>query len=530
MWKRKIFIAIMALLLIIPFFTACSSNKPSAATKPDKDLNKTGYPIVKKPITLQMMGMSSALQPSWDKMNFFKMMGEKTNIKFKFRTATSEDYQQKKQLAFGSNELPDLFFAGNLTAGEEADYGSQGMLIPLEKLIDKYAPNFKKLMDAHPEIKPSITAPDGHIYSLPAYDDTIRNYIPLTWMDGGWLKKLHAERPKTIDELYQLLVRFKNEDPNGNGKADEIPISAPKLSDLRNALLPDFGIVQSSGIYEDNSKVKYAFVQNNYKALLTFMNRLYKEKLLDQQIFSQTMDQYLAKGSQKRVGIYPTWPIVMVGFSNPAEAANYPLLPPLTSAVNDKKLVQASSKVYRGRFAITSANKHPAATLRWVDYLYSEQGSTEVQFGLENKDWKWTDDSKSKWVLTPPKGMNTTQASAQAAPGSTSPTPYIISKDFMSKEDNPTIHLIEKWIGEELVPYAKQPFPDVHFTKKEQDRINTLTPDIDKYVEQMEAKFVKGDEPLSNWDKFVSTLKKLGVDELVKINQAAFDRYEKAGK
>ncbi|WP_038111760.1 extracellular solute-binding protein [Tuberibacillus calidus] len=528
---KKFWISILSLIIVLSLTVGCSDKKESTvSTQPDENFNKTGFPIVDKPITLTMMGMSSPLQPSWDKMNFFKFMEEKTNIKFKFKMSTSEDYQQKKQLAFGSNELPDLFFAANLTPGEEAEYGSQGMLIPLEGLIDKYAPNLKKLMAEHPEIKPSITSPDGHIYSLPAYDDTIRNYIPLTWMDGDFLKAVGAKRPSTIDEFYNLLVKFKNEDPNGNGKADEIPISAPDLATLRNALFPDFGIVQSNGIYEENGKIKYAFTSNNYKVLLEFLHKLYKEKLMDQQIFSHTWDQYVAKGAEKRVGVYPTWPIVMVGFKDPSEAANYPLLPPMTSSVNDKKLVQATSKVYRGRAAITSANKHPAATMRWLDYLYSPEGSIQVQFGLENKDWKWTDDSKSKWVLTPPKGMNTTQASAQAAPGSTSPTPYVIRTDFMSKEDNPTIHLIEKWISDELVPYAKLPLPDVHYTTEEQDQINQLQPDIDKYIEQMEAKFVKGDESFNNWDKFVKTLNNLGVDKLVKINQAAYDRYEKAAK
>ena len=91
-----------------------------------------------------MMGQASPLQPEWGDMGFFKTMNEMTNIDFKFKTATSDQYKQQKQLAFASMELPDLFFGGQFTAAEEVDYGTQGMLIPLEDLIEEHAPNLKR--------------------------------------------------------------------------------------------------------------------------------------------------------------------------------------------------------------------------------------------------------------------------------------------------------------------------------------------------------------------------------------------------
>lgn len=59
-------------------------------------------------------------------MGFFEIMNEKTNIDFRFRMSTSDEYQQKKQLAFASMELPDLFYAAELSPEEVVDYGSQG--------------------------------------------------------------------------------------------------------------------------------------------------------------------------------------------------------------------------------------------------------------------------------------------------------------------------------------------------------------------------------------------------------------------
>ena len=117
--------------------------------------------------------------------------------------------------------------------------------------------------------------------------------------------------------------------------------------------------------------------------------------------------------------------------------------------------------------------------------------------------------------------MNTTQANAQDAPGAGTPVPMVINKEFFLKEDNPTIHTIAGWVEDEYLPHAQVPFPQVYLTVEEQNKVNTLRPDLDSYLEQIEAKLVSGETPFSDWDKIVSTLNKLGAEELVEIHQAA---------
>ncbi|NMA84845.1 MAG: hypothetical protein GX962_13400, partial [Epulopiscium sp.] len=50
------------------------------------------------------------------------------------------------------------------------------------------------------------------------------------------------------------------------------------------------------------------------------------------------------------------------------------------------------------------------------------------------------------------------------------------------------------------------------------------------YVEQMIAKFLIGDEPIDNFDKFVSTLESMNLNELLKIKQDVYDRWLAASK
>ncbi|WP_243298874.1 extracellular solute-binding protein [Bacillus litorisediminis] len=527
--NRSLFLILILLLVAAMILSACKAEEKEEAQEKDENFNETGYPIVDEPITLEMMGQSSPLQPEWGAMGFFKEMNEMTNINFEFRTATTDQFKQQKQLAFTSMELPDVFFGGMFTAAEEVDYGSQGLLIPLEGLIEDYAPNLNSLMQKYPDLKASITAPDGHIYTLPGIDNLSHSMTPLMWMNSYWLNNLGLERPKTTEEFYDLLKAFKKGDANQNGEADEIPLTASSVAELRYSLLPAFGINQSDGIMEDNGEVKYAFIQEGYKEYLKYLNRLYKDGLLDQQIFSHTWEQYVAKGAANQAGVFPTWPIVMIGFTDVTEAAKYPLLPALTSEFSPEPVVTQFSEIKRGRAAITSENEHPEATMRWLDYMYSQEGSILARLGVEGENWEWTDGEGSYWRLLAPEGMNTTQANAQDAPGAGTAVPMVIDKEFFLKEDNPTIHTIAGWVEEEYLPYAEVPFPQVYLTLEEQEEVNTLKPDIDSYLEQMEAKFVSGEVEIdAEWDQYVETLKSLGADRLAEINQAAYDRWADA--
>ncbi|WP_170880231.1 hypothetical protein [Paenibacillus odorifer] len=45
------------------------------------------------------------------------------------------------------------------------------------------------------------------------------------------------------------------------------------------------------------------------------------------------------------------------------------------------------------------------------------------------------------------------------------------------------------------------------------------------HVKEMEAKFVTGAEPLSNWDKYIAQMKKMGYEKLESTYQQAYDTW-----
>ncbi|MDF2937209.1 MAG: transporter substrate-binding protein [Paenibacillaceae bacterium] len=506
--------------------TAGTTAVPSAGA----NLQLTGYPIVKEPITLKLMGSKDAIDGPWDSLILFKEMEKLTNIKIEFDTPPKENYEEKKNLAFASAQLPDFFFKGKLKDKDILNYGSQGLLIPLEGLIDKYAPNLKKLLESYPDVRRAITAPDGHIYTLPQGTATNRDhslYGPRLWPNMQLLKELGiAKLPENTDQLYTLLKTVKEKKP------DSVPLSAANLANLRWPILAAFGHILNYdavtvGIEVRNDKVGFVPAMDDYKQYLLYMNKLYKEKLLDNDMFSHTSQEFTAKGNDNRIAIFPDYApngVLKLTREDILEQ-KYPVLPVLTSPVNKTQVYPMSPLITdKGNFAITKTNKHPEATIRWVDYFYSMQGTALMDFGVVLEQSKLDDPN---FVFK--AGSNL----PEGAPADYYRKNLTIQQGprFITKEYRDKIQQSEIWTYltditvEKYGAYGKEPFPVITLTQEDQQRVSVLSADIRKYVEQMEAKFIAGVESFDNWDKYVNTLKMMNIDELVKIHQTAYDRW-----
>ena len=529
--------------LIVLALAGCGSASNKTASSGDAKVATSGFPIVEEPLTMSLMAPSVGAA-NWNDMATLKDYAKKTNIKLKFNTPPSSDFSTKLNLAFASQDLPDIIYAAGsaLTPANEVSYGKNGQLVPLEKLIPKYAPNFNKLMKENPMIRQSITTPDGHIYALPyiAKDTTASWYIGPMWYNGEWLKKMGVKTlPKTTDELYALLKRFKNEDPNGNGKADDIPLTDVKMNVARIWLMPAFGLL-TQDVQNDGDKVFYTPIDKRYKAYLTYMHKLFAEGLLDKDTFSQSDDQKKAKGQADRLGLFSDYFSYFTTGRTVDESMNDPMFQPLTSPESPKAIVPMNPRINRGDFAITKNNPSPAASLRWVDYFYSKKGSLYLNQGPEGYMWNYAKNSQGDKVKVTAKGItdeNSEDKRSKITPAYGLTAPMLTADwDDAAVRKNPDDKIVvsgfTKWVRnetkEKIDPYGRIPYPLVYLTKDEQDSVASSANDLKTFVEESEAKFITGVTPLSDWDKYVKTIKGMNVDQYVKVYQAAYDRWKKA--
>ncbi|UJF35695.1 extracellular solute-binding protein [Paenibacillus hexagrammi] len=424
------------------------------------------------------------------------------------------------RLAAGA-DLPDVIY--QLDQDQTMKNIQGGLFKPLNDYIDKYGVNIKKLFEKYPALKASLTTPDGKIYYLPQLAVT-KNYMPTFMVNVRWLEKLGLSEPTTLDEFTEMLRKFKSGDPNGNGKADEIPFTVAS-NQLANAFGPVFGLDLANNFYADkDGKVHYSYYEPAYKEYLTYLNGLYKEGLLESDFASVTADQITSKFSQDITGstFNFSWYTSMV-YSKLYK--DYDPSKPLIKGIAPFKGPHGD-QFYIGRnpitgiFGVTKNAKDPELAFKFLDYASSDEAKEIYAWGLEDQTYE-VKDGKKQFTE---KGKD---------------------NDFIQKFGiNPvnlpieqsveaTDVLVAPWhakIDKEMEKYIKAPFPFVYALPEEASTENTVMPDITTYVNEMNIKFITGKESLDSFDAYLKTLKSMGVEDVVKGRQAQYDRYLAASK
>lgn len=500
-------------------------------------------PLVDKPMTLTVMYPRETNHGNFDDMWFLKEVASQTGITLDVQAIESIGWTEKIALVFASGDYSDIILRG-LPLNDASIYGAAGMLLPLEDLIAKYAPNAQLLLDVLTDTTKDITTEDGHIYVMPSYDTPGRDMIQkVGFINDAWLDRLGLKRPTTVDELYDCLVAVRDHDANGNGDPfDEIPMSYVYDSahyNLGTVILFAFGYVDMLHDIIDGRYV-YVPMQDNFREYLRFMNKLYEDGLLDPEIFTQTKAQYNAKLSEYTV--FCTTPEMQSSFPEEFRQIEYSLIGPLTSDFSATPMWAAnpSGKIATSSFAITNkcSEEKAIAAIKLLDYFYSEEASFMTKCGPEKGKW----DGVGGWSYE------------EKADGS---NPYTIDYDsehYNSFWDfrcanglmnNPflyTSHHAELVLGASVWgnhlsnsaydsgAFAVRRFgypQGVTFSEDEQDTLAMFIL-MDSYVDQNVAKFISGSLDIDDdaaWDHYIQGIKDMNVETMIEVRQAAYDRW-----
>lgn len=525
-WGKYALTAVLAAILIL---TGCSSGNSNntggnavdtgnkeGAVSTESGVKKEGFPIVENQISLKMFTRVAPVNGPFKDMPVFQDYEKMSNIKVEFIETPTDGFAEKKSLMFASNELPDAIYRSGLSPLESIRYGTAGQLIPLEDLIEEYAPNLKALMEQYPEIRAGITTPEGHIYAIPGIVTLGSARTDKRWINKAWLDKLQLDVPETTEDLYQVLVAFRDSDMNGNGEADEIPLTARIGMPIVNQMAGAFGLDGQLGynINLENDKVTIWSGNERHKELLMYLNKLYTEKLIDQDIFSHTEAQFLAKQGTGNTGYF--FDQTNNNFLS-IQDQYIGIAPP--KGPHGDQLHSQIGPVPRdyGAFAITSVNKYPEATMRWIDYFYSDEGSTMLRFGREGEHYEVVDGIPyyTEELLAIP------DAQAKITPYAGGGAPHLISDKVASFINPPQV----QEAFEALEPYLPAiRYASPLFDEETAQQVNILRNDIDKYIEEQSTKFIVGVLSFDQWEEFQSTLKKMNIEQLEQYYQDVYDK------
>jgi putative aldouronate transport system substrate-binding protein len=536
--KGRLLCFSIAVVMLVGVFAMHPGISNAVAKKGAAFLNLKGFPIVKQPITLKIFIKKPTEMGNPNEMLVFQEYEKKTGIKIDWLSVDSDSASEKMALSLASGDLPDVFMKTGMGKIDQLKYGSQGLLVDLNKgLLQKYAPNAKKFIDAHPDVKKCQTMADGAIYSLPeGVESPALRLARKLFINAAWLKKVGKKMPTTTAEFYDVLKAFKEKDPNGNGKADEIPLTGDDMGNIIDSLrgcwgLGNRGIIPDRiDLDEKTGKVRYIPVTPQWRDFLTYMHKLYQEGLLDKEIFTSNMAQFIGKGTEGVVGAFSAPNTACISTNHADEFVGIPT--PLQGPKNIKPICAAMRPyvLKTGTFVVTRANKYPEATMRWIDYFYTNAGTLLYHYGIEGKTFKKTANGKYDWsdaiykeAAKPGAVFDNIVGKYVPYVGGANPTvdrePYFGDRELEPVSYKAALSLIR------FAP--KQLWPEFTYTLAENEKLVTLKTDINGYVKKMQAEFVFGTTPLSKWDDYVNQIRRMGLDEMLKIHQAAYQRYLK---
>jgi len=520
--KKRVISGMLAIFTLAGALSGCG--KP----KSDEDLvaykiSEQGYPVFEEKITLEVMGeTNSALPEDWNDLLLFKELEKLTNIHLEFRTI-GNGYDNQKNLAFASGELPDFFYKGKISANDELTYGKAGILVDLVPYLDK-APHIQKAFKEVEGLKASITMDDGKIVSLPEVNEVPRDRAEKMWINKAWLDKLGLKEPETTEEWYEVLKAFKTQDPNGNGVADEIPLSFTNIDHLYQ-MFAGFGILFHT--YVEDGKFMYSPADERAREGLKFFVKLYKEGLLDEQCFTQGSAKFNSKVGNDipLVGCFIGMGTNLVAMGHKEE---YEILTPLKSP-DGKRIWKGREQFGKGAFAMTTKNKYPEATIALIDYLYSEEGGILSRLGIKDYTYKINEDDS--WTVIVPEGWDSSKGMDNligTVSGAFSPLRQ--PAELLQKADyivnNPKA--LDNQVAAKLADYLVVPVPTMYFDEEEQRKINSLNADLSSCTERFIARAITGEIDVdSEWDNYIKDLKKIGLDEYETIYQNKYDEYIK---
>lgn len=457
----------------------------------------------------------------WNTNGFFVRMQERTGLTFTFDQYTSlEKWQEAKDAMFApGGELPDVLFKAALTTPELIRYSDSGQLIDLGPLLEENAPNLWALLEAHPDWREAITLPSGKIVALPA----IQELAPQNamWINQTWLERLGLEAPTDWESLREVLTAFRDRDPNGNGKRDEIPFAFLGPWELK-FFSHAWGVAASDyNIYLDEAgQVHYWPAEESFWEMALALREFYQEGLLDPDGFitADALRRITDEDAEAVYGVFfaPT-PVNLVPYDM---SVDYALLEPLV--FEEKQIYRdLCGEVTRGTFAITSACEDPAALLAWVDVLYTEEGAIAALAGTEGEDYVVGEDGSWTWK----GGLEAMTAStlSELSVYDTGDMPWLFPDAFYDRYDEDNVQRVNGELRK-LNACVVEPFPVYTLTEEESARALELQSQLGPYVDETLARVVLGELDADEAQTFVEGLEERGMQEMIDLWQSVAGR------
>jgi len=549
MMKRKLVAVLLATCTMVASLTGCGSNEESvqkqsssqtqevaeestSVTKEEEKsiFNEEGYPIVNEEITLKVMQSvretDNLIDP--DDMPSIQKLEELTGINLEWEVVKTNDWDTKLNLMFASGEYADIILGTHGVVDIEKYGVSEGALIPLDELIEKYIPNYTERINLE-ENDPtmSLRGSDGQAYTVGFMTAQNINANQHLFINQAWLDELKLETPKNVEDLTEVLRAFKTQDFNGNGEDDEIPLELALDRGIYGYtyILPLFGIPANGNLFyiDEDKNVQFAAKQPGFRECVEWLHTLYTEGITDPELISQDSSAVASKLAIGNLGFYPAWRITVMGFNEELVEDSVLWTP------EEGTKMYKTMELARGCAYITSTNKYPEATAR----LFNAMLDTEMMFSLYygeqgdtvNGGWDYNEEGKIYTIDASSEvtAKNCLDVNALFfAPGKYYFDVYEPAPQRIEKTEYCEIYT-EAGL---MQTYSNDYLNFVRFSNEKAEELAQILVDLKSAVDEHVGEFVMNGVTDANWDSFMKVLDDIKLDEYLQAYQDGLDQLE----
>ena len=550
---KKLIAMMLALVMALSLCVACGGN-----TTTSNDPNKPNDPTTEGPIKLTVGLPTKATVLSYEENALTYWIEEQCNVDLSFipYSGGTDIGTQISTTVAAQQELPDILFGVALGDEVYRGYGHDGYFLDLTPYYDQKDGASKTFWTRLEEnfteaeiddVIRKITDPDtGKIYGVPTMDTTMIDVMDYQmWINQTWLDKLELQMPTNIDELYKVLVAFRDNDPNGNGKKDEIPLyggqEAGLGADVINWLVNMFLYFNDAKNFsiDEDGQVYAPFITNEYREALKFINKLIDEGLMLDSVFNTKMSEMpmitTPASGTAIVGCFAGHLTIHADYNNEV-MQQYKSLPIWSNALFNDHRCNVNN-------FITSDCDNPDKAFEVMMTLWSEEGSRRVRYGEYGVNWTDPDEgavsdlglpATYKLIRDPLVEQNTclwsgasctlcVWAELEDAQVVRELSPGEAAKQKMHAESYANF----KAAAEKYNPKAENICPTLVLTEEEKEDTQAQRTACADYYKKTRTDFCTGDlDPNSDtdWKKYVDTLWDLGLQDWLDVAQVAYDR------
>lgn len=454
----------------------------------------------------------------------YQEMEKRTGVHIEFIHPAAGQEQEQFNLMVAAQDLPDFIESIDYYPGGIGKMMEDGLLLPLNDLVEKNAPNVQRILEEYPEIRLQSRTNTGKMWGFAIWGMWEEDKPISPWAGPGirkdWLDELGFEMPVTVEDWERVLTAFKEQ----KGAVAPLILSKAGYNSLGGFMSPfDVG----PGFYPLGDEVVYGFAEEGFREYLKLMNDWYAKGLLDPSFASTASDsnfyaEYLTTGKAGAIDI--TYHDILPLYNSLLEegqsvvAVGYPRMTP------DQQLHvgQYEFRVAARKVGLSADIEDPELAIRWWDYVYSDEGSMLFNWGIEGKTYEMVD-GEPKFldsIVNNEEGMD---YGVWGWKYKLFNGPYLFDMWAMPEDQVAlSVDAISTWGEGNDRAYN---MPPVELPLERTEEFNNIMSEINTYKDQMILKFIMGVEPLENFDAYVETMEEMGLDKAIAIQKEALDLY-----